>query len=817
MFVLALGAGLLFVIPRQPSENPTLKTAQERIEPAEFATLREAANKQWMGGNYEEAARIFESGYRKALARRETVSAVRFLNNLASSSFAMAQYQKAIGEYLEARRLARSIHYAEMLGTISANLAGLYIQMGDAVAAAEAAESGVRELEPFPNLPYRARLEVQLGNALAWSGRLEPGLAALEKGRREADRTDDVPMLALASDYEGIHRIRHGEISGAETAFLRAYLVRRLRKPDELHLSHANLGRLRLAQRDFAAAENLFSLALAKAHSVTSLIQLWALHHGRGVAREALGRLEEAMADYGAAVELARRWRADAVAADALRMRTDVGLHRIHHSYILLGNRLALDRGDTEMARRTFAVQEEARAASLRERWRTSPDWRRRLPEEYDRVLSQLQSAEVAVFRNPTPQDSENARQLRLALIEMEAAAGVPQPPAVSGTQAELSHAIQRKLSPSQALFSFDLGEEDSFLWAVTRDGFSLHRIAPKQSLAVMVSQFREAVRSGKPEAVVTGSRLYSALFNAAPDAALRKREWILALDDTLFEAPLAAAVVGSRNGRPVYVAERHSLLVVPSAAALLEPGSESRAEGRDLFVGLGDPVYNTADPRWAPAEGKSRQWPWVHNLFGALRNGPKPQGEIQLPRLAASAAEIRECSRQWGGSEPVLLEGPDASRERLATALRKNPAVLHLAAHVLSSPARPESAVIALGLVPPGRTDVVTDFEIPSLGAARLVVMSGCHSGAGLPLPGAGLTGLTRAWLAAGAERVVSSLWPTPDDFGEIFLSFYRHISLDPKRASEALRQAQIEMLESRSWRSEPRYWAAYVVTGKG
>lgn len=123
---------------------------------------------------------------------------------------------------------------------------------------------------------------------------------------------------------------------------------------------------------------------------------------------------------------------------------------------------------------------------------------------------------------------------------------------------------------------------------------------------------------------------------------------------------------------------------------------------------------------------------------------------------------------------------------------------------------------MIVLGLVPPGRTDVLTNSEIPSLGAARLVVLSGCSSGAGAPLPGAGLIGLSRAWLAAGAERVVSSLWPTPDNFGEIFLSFYRHISLNPKRASEALRQAQIQMIASRTWRSEPRYWAAYVVSGK-
>jgi CHAT domain-containing protein len=98
--------------------------------------------------------------------------------------------------------------------------------------------------------------------------------------------------------------------------------------------------------------------------------------------------------------------------------------------------------------------------------------------------------------------------------------------------------------------------------------------------------------------------------------------------------------------------------------------------------------------------------------------------------------------------------------------------------------------------------------------------VLSGCSSAQGEILPGTGLMGLTRAWLAAGAGTVIASRWPTADESGELFLSFYRRLLgsgafRTPARPAAALQQAQREMLHSGSWRSAPRYWAAFFATG--
>jgi CHAT domain-containing protein len=713
--------------------------------------------------------------------------------------------QEAVVEFLEARRLAREAGDRVVLGAISVNLSGIYLQLGDAASASLAAEEGLRDIERVSKLPYRAQLLVQLANTRAWSRGLDEALPVFASSIAEADRAGDDSLLALAFEYLGTHSLRLGLLEQAEQAYLKAYWVRRMLKPDEIHNSHANLGRLRLAQGDPASAARLFDLAIAGDERTPGLVQMWTLYHGRGRAKMAQGRLREALADFASAVDLAQRWRADAVAADALRIRTDVGLHEIYGAYVEAGNRLALDGGGTAPARRTFAVSERNRAAGLRERWNNPGDLRRRLPAEYWPVLGQLQSAEAAALRNPTSPTAASAHQLRLRLIEMEAASGVPQLPDSQAGSGDFSRAVQGALSPSEALLCFQFEEKESYLWAVTREEFRLYSLASRGALAPLIARFQEAVRLSRADAVQTGGELYARLFGQVSASVARKASWLLVLDDALFEAPLAAAVTATRNGQPVYLAQSHSLLVIPGAAALLGPRPGALASGRWRFVGLADPVYNRADPRW------NRSLPASHGV-GSPESLP-----LELPRLVASAAEIRGCSRLWNAPESVLLEGPAACRARLAEALRERPAVLHLAAHVLSAPGQPDRAMIALSLRPPGVPELLTSSEIPALGAARLVVLSGCSSAAGDALPGAGLIGLTRAWLAAGAERVVASLWPTPDDFGEIFLSFYRHISSDPRQAAEALRKAQLQMLESGGWRSAPSYWAAYVVTGKG
>jgi CHAT domain-containing protein len=92
----------------------------------------------------------------------------------------------------------------------------------------------------------------------------------------------------------------------------------------------------------------------------------------------------------------------------------------------------------------------------------------------------------------------------------------------------------------------------------------------------------------------------------------------------------------------------------------------------------------------------------------------------------------------------------------------------------------------------------------------ARLVVLSACQSGLGMPHAGA-MIGLARAFRTAGAPRVLMTLWSVSDDATvDLMASFQRHLAKE--MPATALRNA---MLETRKSYPEPRYWAPFALYG--
>lgn len=98
---------------------------------------------------------------------------------------------------------------------------------------------------------------------------------------------------------------------------------------------------------------------------------------------------------------------------------------------------------------------------------------------------------------------------------------------------------------------------------------------------------------------------------------------------------------------------------------------------------------------------------------------------------------------------------------------------------------------------------------------AADLVVLSACRSALGEEIHGEGLVGLTRGFMAAGATRVVASLWDVADEAtAELMSRFYRGLLRDGLSPAAALRRAQLELARERRWDS-PAFWAGFVLQG--
>jgi CHAT domain-containing protein len=94
-------------------------------------------------------------------------------------------------------------------------------------------------------------------------------------------------------------------------------------------------------------------------------------------------------------------------------------------------------------------------------------------------------------------------------------------------------------------------------------------------------------------------------------------------------------------------------------------------------------------------------------------------------------------------------------------------------------------------------------------------VTLSACDTGIGEVSDGEGVYGLRRAFLLAGTETLVMSLWPLSDYMArETMVAYYAGLRAGVGRG-EALRQAKVSILR-RKGREHPFYWASFIQSGE-
>ncbi len=314
----------------------------------------------------------------------------------------------------------------------------------------------------------------------------------------------------------------------------------------------------------------------------------------------------------------------------------------------------------------------------------------------------------------------------------------------------------------------------------------------------------------------------------------------IVSPDGFLGAMPLE--VLPLADGR--FLIEERAFVYLPDAVSLVEivasAGDElSSPAGRLLAVGGVD--YD---------EGEHLAEPVTRPTFASLRGGFRGEwGPLSFARRELS--EVVELS---GARNAVVLDGTRATEERLK---RELPGArwVHLATHGFFQPdALPslwegardlerdrirrtpeEKRVSGLmpgllsGLVcaganrPPeeGRDNgLLTAEEVTWLDLSRceLVVLSACRTGLGTARGGEGMMGLQRAFRLSGARTVVSSLWSVDDEkTSELMRGFYRRLWVEGRPRGEALRAAQLEVLQRdrEEGRAEPWTWGAFVLSG--
>ena len=800
------------------------RISQSHAVAPSLTSIREQQKALILSRDYHAVAVVSQEGYETSMRLGDEAAAARFLNSKGSAEFSTFQYVSALQSYRQTQQLALKNRDGELLAIVACNLSSLYLQQQDLNSAARAAEEGLKVVQRFAGTASGPLLIAQSAILHARQDDFDVARDLFRRAASEADARGDTATVAMVWNQLGYELLKRKEFEQAETALLEAFRLRKLNRFPDLAYSYFTLGLLRLAQGDTRSAGMLLDQAVAQIGASSATMPLWRLYAERGRARLAEGRPLEALSDLDKSLESATRLRAAFLPADTVRTAMNVDQTELYAAHIRASTDLFFKSGDAAYARRAFRTMAEAQSTALRALLHTPAEWRRRLPVQYWETLAEMSAAEGDLLGRNTTAAREKADILLYRLTEMEAQAGVDLERATSAPSdgTELTWRVREALGPEAAFIGVHLDEPNSFRWMITQETFDLQKLPSGVEIANLAEEFQRAVGSGRPEAASRGEQLYRLLFGSAPADVQRRSRWVLNLDGALLQAPVAALVTGHHAGRPNYLIEDHAVSLVPSAL-LFEGNGSHTYDGP--FLGVADPIYNTADPRWPATRSQHRRpaWDWlpgVPRLFGGFSS----RASTALARLPGSGREVLACADIWdpAASNALVLSGAGASIQRLGGTLARRPAIVHFATHFLPSAGPPPQALIALSLGRDGSPEVLSPAEISrwryDLGT---VVLSGCGSARAEILPSEGLMGMTRAWLAAGARSVVASLWPTTDDSGSMFVAFYRHLAetrgrRDAGRAADALREAQRDMLRSDDWRGQPRYWAAYFVVGK-
>ena len=309
-------------------------------------------------------------------------------------------------------------------------------------------------------------------------------------------------------------------------------------------------------------------------------------------------------------------------------------------------------------------------------------------------------------------------------------------------------------------------------------------------------------------------------------------KRWIICPDAGLGAVPIW--LIPQPNSDRLVI-DDYEVSTVSTGRAALAFGKAPPRSGAALIIA--DPNFDATPPA-----GNSRRPAFIEASVKDLAWNPLPGTRREADAIAAllKAAKINV----------TVATGDRATKEAVLAA--RSPRFLHIASHgyffpqarmyllgdpfrkymvladekgiVHPNPTEPLNALlysgVALGGANKGDAGLLTAFEWAGadLSGTELVVLSACDTGRGAEIAGAGVNGLQRSVMQAGARTVVMSLWPVPDEETATLMEmFYKHL-LAGQRPAAALRQASLNLrrqLIQTTGRDDPATWGAFVVHG--
>lgn len=408
-----------------------------------------------------------------------------------------------------------------------------------------------------------------------------------------------------------------------------------------------------------------------------------------------------------------------------------------------------------------------------------------------------------------------------------------PQPLGLAG--------IQAQLNPNTVLLEYSLGDAQSFLWVVAQDSLKTYKLPAREQLEKLARQVYESLtarsvfnslespaerqtRIADADAQFRGASAELSRMILAPAAAqLGTRRLVIVADGALQYVPFAALSL-DRSLRPLVV--DHEIVSLPSTSSLAiqRQSLANRKPAPKGVAVIADPVFSTADARFTSSNsakattGNTVSTGNDTRIIEHLSGGSGSQLTIgRLPFTRQEADQILAVAPSNSNLKAVDFR---ANRSMVTSGELGQYRYVHFATHGYVDTARAGLSAIVLSMIDEQgnaqdgfvRTHDIYNLKLP----AELVVLSACETGLGKDVKGEGIEGLTRAFMYAGARRVIVSLWNVNDKATAALMQrLYTGMLRSGKTPAAALRAAQIEMLRTRQWQSA-YFWAPFVMQGE-